>query len=100
VLGTDRRAAVCRELTKPYEEIRRGPLAELQAWAADGVRGEITVVLAGAEPVAVLDTAALVDQVLSLVAGGTRLKDAVSTVATESGVSRKTLYDAAVSARR
>lgn len=100
VLGADRRAAVCRELTKPYEEIRRAPLGELAVWAAAGIRGEITVVLAGAEPVAVLDTAALVDQVLSLVAGGTRLKDAVSTVATESGVSRKTLYDAAVTARR
>jgi 16S rRNA (cytidine1402-2'-O)-methyltransferase len=100
VLGADRRAAVCRELTKTYEEVRRGPLAELMAWAADGVRGEITVVVAGAEPAAVLDTAALVDQVLSLVAGGTRLKDAVSTVATESGVSRKALYDAAVMARR
>jgi 16S rRNA (cytidine1402-2'-O)-methyltransferase len=99
VLGADRRAAVCRELTKPYEEVRRGPLAELVAWAADGVRGEITVVVAGAEPTVVLDTSALVDQVLSLVAGGTRLKDAVSTVATESGVSRKTLYDAAVTAR-
>ncbi|MGK5533197.1 16S rRNA (cytidine(1402)-2'-O)-methyltransferase, partial [Streptomyces sp. URMC 129] len=48
--GRDRRAAVCRELTKTYEEVRRGTLAELAAWAAEGVRGEITVVVAGAEP--------------------------------------------------
>ena len=49
--GPDRRAAVCRELTKTYEEVRRGTLAELGTWAADGVRGEITVVVAGAERV-------------------------------------------------
>ena len=49
--GPDRRAAVCRELTKTYEEIRRGPLAELAAWAAAGeVRGEVTLVVAGAPP--------------------------------------------------
>ena len=48
--GPDRPAAVCRELTKTYEEVRRGPLAELAAWAADGVRGEITVVVSGAAP--------------------------------------------------
>jgi 16S rRNA (cytidine1402-2'-O)-methyltransferase len=46
--GETRQAAVCRELTKTYEEIRRGPLVELAAWAAEGVRGEITLVVAGA----------------------------------------------------
>ena len=46
--GDDRAAAVCRELTKTHEEVRRGPLAELVAWAADGVRGEVTIVVAGA----------------------------------------------------
>ena len=50
VFGGSRRAAVCRELTKTYEEVRRGPLAELAVWAADGVRGEITVVVQGAPP--------------------------------------------------
>ncbi|HEV2783149.1 MAG TPA: 16S rRNA (cytidine(1402)-2'-O)-methyltransferase [Actinophytocola sp.] len=100
VLGAGRRAAVCRELTKPYEEVRRGPLGELAEWAAAGVRGEITVVLAGAEPTAPLDVAALVEQVLERTAGGARLKDAVTEVAERSGVSRKALYDAAVTARR
>ena len=51
--GDDRPAAVCRELTKTYEEIRRGPLAELAEWAADGVRGEITLVVGGAAAVPV-----------------------------------------------
>ena len=50
ILGAERRAVVCRELTKTHEEIVRGSLAELADWAADGVLGEITVVLAGATP--------------------------------------------------
>src|SRR5918994_2922665 len=50
--GDDRPAAVCRELTKTYEEVRRGPVAELARWAADGVRGEVTIVVAGAMPAA------------------------------------------------
>ena len=49
-LGGDRAAAVCRELTKTHEEVRRGPLAELAAWAAEGVRGEVTIVVAGRRP--------------------------------------------------
>lgn len=100
VLGPDRPAAVCRELTKPYEEVRRGGLGELAEWAADGVRGEITVVLAGAQPRRETDLATLVERVGELVAGGTRLKDAAGTVATEAGVSRKQLYDAVLESRR
>src|SRR5919112_2552765 len=46
--GRDRHAAVCRELTKTHEEVVRGPLSELAAWAAGGVRGELTLVVAGA----------------------------------------------------
>ena len=46
--GDDRPAAVCRELTKTHEEVRRGPLADLRAWSADGVRGEVTIVVSGA----------------------------------------------------
>lgn len=95
VLG-DRRAAVCRELTKPYEEVRRGTLAELASWAADGVRGEITVVLAGAEPRKEQDLDALTSEVRRLTSDGMRLKDAAAQVAAAAGVSKKTLYDAAV----
>ena len=47
-LGGRRRAVACRELTKTHEEIRRGTLAELAAWAAEGIRGEVTIVVAGA----------------------------------------------------
>ncbi|GAA2970222.1 16S rRNA (cytidine1402-2'-O)-methyltransferase [Actinokineospora diospyrosa] len=96
VLGGDRRAAVCRELTKSYEEVKRGTLAELAEWARAGVRGEITVVLAGAEP-RTLDLDTLVERVRALAAEGTRLKDAAAEVSAATGVSKKTLYDAAVS---
>lgn len=96
VLGPDRRAAVCRELTKTYEEVRRGGLAELAEWAADGVRGEITVVLAGAAPDKLVDLDELAGEVRRLVDGGMRLKDAAAQVAAGAGVSKKALYDAAV----
>lgn len=94
-LGEDRRAAVCRELTKPHEEVVRGPLIELAAWAAGGVRGEVTVVVAGAEP-----AAASADDALALVrqarAGGAKLSAAVADVARLTGADRKELYAAAL----
>ena len=80
--GADRPAAVCRELTKTYEEVVRGPLGELVAWAsADQVRGEIVVVVGGAPRAVELSTADLVAEVLSRADGGERLKDAVAEVA-------------------
>lgn len=100
VLGADREAAVCRELTKTYEEVRRGPLGELAEWAAEGVRGEITVVLGGAAAAAPSDPAELVGQVEERAAGGVRLKDAVAEVAEVTGVRKKELYDAVLAARR
>lgn len=100
VLGPDRRAAVCRELTKPYEEVRRGTLAELATWAVDGVRGEITVVLAGAERRQV-EVGELVGRVRERAeGGGERLKAVAAEVAAEHGVSKKDLYDAVLAARK
>lgn len=98
VLGGSRQAAVCRELTKTYEEVKRGTLAELAAWAADGVRGEITVVLSGAAPRAV-SVADLVAEVSDRVAAGERLKSAAAEVAEAAGVSKKELYDAVLASR-
>ena len=76
VLGGGREAAVCRELTKTYEEVRRGSLAELAAWAEEGVRGEITVVIsaAGADGSGQVEVADLVPLVEEKVASGVRLK--------------------------
>ncbi|PSR59780.1 16S rRNA (cytidine(1402)-2'-O)-methyltransferase [Nocardia sp. MDA0666] len=99
VLGPGRRAAVCRELTKTYEEVVRGGLGELAAWAVEGARGEITVVVEGAQPVSA-DPVDLVDEVEELVADGIRLKDACAQVAARAGgVSRRELYDAVLAAR-
>ncbi|MGG5258096.1 16S rRNA (cytidine(1402)-2'-O)-methyltransferase [Phycicoccus avicenniae] len=97
--GPERPAAVCRELTKTYEEVRRGPLAELAEWAEEHARGEITVVVAGATgPSAGVDD--VLPEVLSRVAAGERLKDVCAEVASATGLSKKALYDAAVAARR
>lgn len=99
VLGGDRQAAVCRELTKTYEEVRRGSLAELAAWAVEGVRGEITIVLAGAAPPGPPAVAELVAQVDELVAHGVGLKDACAQVTVSHGGSKRELYAAVLAAR-
>ncbi|GAA3942691.1 16S rRNA (cytidine(1402)-2'-O)-methyltransferase [Microbacterium soli] len=96
--GADRRMAVCRELTKLYEQVRRGTASELAEWAAQGVKGEIVVVVSGAAPVEV-PLADAVAQVLALVASGTRLKDACGEVAAATGRSSRDLYQAALAAR-
>jgi 16S rRNA (cytidine1402-2'-O)-methyltransferase len=98
-LGPSRKAVVCRELTKTHEEIIRGTLAELAQWAADGVLGEITVVLAGATPKADLET--LVAEVQELVDDGMRVKDACAqVVAAHPGApSRRELYEAVLRSR-
>ncbi len=98
-LGADRRAVVCRELTKVHEEVVRGSLGELADWAAAGVLGEITVVLAGAQPRA--DVVALVAEVQALVDAGMRVKDACAEVvaANPGAPSRRELYDAVLRAR-
>lgn len=99
VLGPDRQAAVCRELTKTYEEVMRGSLGELAARTADGVLGEIVVVLGPAEPAETTesDIDAAAAEVLNIAEGeGIRVKDAAARVAERTGIARKTLYDAAV----
>jgi 16S rRNA (cytidine1402-2'-O)-methyltransferase len=98
--GADRPAAVCRELTKTYEEVVRGGLGELADWAEAGpVRGEITVVVQGAPPPSAADPADLVGQVQALCDNGSGLKQAVATVAEQHGVVKRDLYAAALAAR-
>jgi len=98
-LGPGRRAVVCRELTKTHEEIRRGTLGELADWAADGVLGEITVVLAGAVPQTDLQT--LVGEVQELIEDGVRVKDACAQVvaANPGATSKRELYDLILKSR-
>lgn len=93
--------AVCRELTKMYEETRRGTLTEVAEWAEGGVRGEITVVLEGAGVTsAPVNPEDLVEEVEFRVAGGDRLKDACRSVAGTAGlVKHRELYQAVLDAR-
>jgi 16S rRNA (cytidine1402-2'-O)-methyltransferase len=97
--GPDRPAAVCRELTKTYEEVKRGALGDLAQWAAGGVKGEITVVVGGA-PAEVSDLETSVATIEARVAGGERLRDVCAEVAAATGLSRNDLYNAALDARR
>lgn len=100
--GPERPAAVCRELTKTYEEVKRGPIGELAAWAADGVRGEITVVVAGAPPAAPqeLTPADLARLVAVREEAGERRKEAIAAVAVELSVPKREVFDAVVAAKK
>ena len=93
--GDDRAAAVCRELTKTHEEVRRGPLGELVTWAEEGVRGEVTIVVTGAVPTALVDTdpASLLAAVADLEAGGTSRKEAIVEVARMAGLPKREVYN-------
>jgi 16S rRNA (cytidine1402-2'-O)-methyltransferase len=99
--GAERPAAVCRELTKTYEEVRRGGLSELADWAAGEVRGEITLVVAGASPTgpAEVDAVALAAEVATREAAGQPRKEAIAAVALAHAVPKRTVFDAVVAAK-
>jgi 16S rRNA (cytidine1402-2'-O)-methyltransferase len=99
--GPDRPAAVCRELTKTYEEVRRGRLGELAQWAAGEMRGEITLVVAGvpAGPAADVEPAELASAVAEAEAGGAARKDAIAAVAAGHGLPKRVVFDAVVAAK-
>lgn len=93
--GADRRAAVCRELTKTFEEVRRGPLRELAEWASGEMRGEITVVVAGDDPASVQrEPADLRAAVAAREGEGVARKQAISDVAKRLAVPKREVYDA------
>lgn len=93
--GADRPAAVCRELTKTYEEIRRGPLHELADWATSDVRGEVTLVVGGAaQRPADLDAAAA--EAVRLASNGMKLREAAAQVAQRHGVAKNEVYQLAL----
>lgn len=100
VYGPETTAAVCRELTKTYEEVARGTLGELAEWAEAGVRGEICVVIDAADASATYDEATAITAVEERVETGMRLKAAVAEIAAASGMGKKALYDAVVAARQ
>jgi 16S rRNA (cytidine1402-2'-O)-methyltransferase len=99
--GAHRPAAVCRELTKTYEQVRRGGLSELAEWAREPVRGEITLVVAGAPaPAAGAEPDDLVEQVAVREAAGQPRKEAIGEVARTAGVPKRAVFDAVVAAKR
>jgi 16S rRNA (cytidine1402-2'-O)-methyltransferase len=89
--GGSRQAAVCRELTKTYEEVRRGPLDTLVA-ELDEPRGEFTLVLAGAPPVTRPTDDVLRAEIDALIASGMSRRDAATAVAENRGLPRRSLY--------
>jgi len=98
--GGERRIAVCRELTKTYEEVIRGTVGELLLWAeGNEVRGEIAVVLGGAPEQAPGTPEDHVAAVNALMSQGIRLKEAVAAVAEDVRVSKRELYSAVLAAR-
>ena len=100
VLGPTRRAVVCRELTKTYEEVVRGTLPELVAWAAAGVRGEVTLVLEGAPArTQELTSEELVRLVSVREQAGLTRKEALAAVASETGLPKRDVYAAVIAAK-
>ena len=99
VFGSDRRAVICRELTKTYEEIIRGNFAELLEWANREILGEITLVVAGSS--ALLETTAKdwVAQVATRVKLGVSQRDAIAEVAKELRVPKRDVYDAVLASK-
>lgn len=98
--GADRRGTVSRELTKLHEEVRRGTLAELAEWAeSERIRGEIVIIIEGAQAPETPEAQDVVQLVLDRVAAGERLKAACAAVAAETGTSKRELYEAALAAR-
>ena len=102
VFGADRLGAICREMTKRYEETIRGNLGELSAWAtANEVLGEITLVVAGAvTDSASLTAADMVARVREFEAAGMDRKSAIATVAEEFGIAKRLVYAAVVDANK
>jgi len=92
--GEDRAAAVCRELTKTHEEVRRGPLADLVAWAAEGVRGEVTIVVEGTSgPAVPTDETSLRAAVQEREDRGMSRKESIVEVARLAGVPKREVYN-------
>ena len=99
VLGDKRQASVSRELTKKFEHTQRGTLAHLVEWAASEPRGEMVLVIAGAE-VQEVKSEDLLQQVLALIEDGVGLKQAVAEIASAAGASKSELYQSVLEARK
>jgi 16S rRNA (cytidine1402-2'-O)-methyltransferase len=102
IFGDERRAAICREMTKTYEETVRGSLHELIVWSeSKEILGEITMVIAGVPVGTAAKTAEeIVARVREFESAGMDRKDAISTVAKEYELPKKVVYAAVVDASK
>ena len=100
VFGSDRQGVICRELTKTYEEVVRGTLAELVAWSDREILGEITLVISGAGPLPETTAQDWVGLVATRVEVGETQRDAIASVARELGVPKRDVYDAVLADQR
>ncbi|CAB4596948.1 unannotated protein [freshwater metagenome] len=102
VFGAERRGAICREMTKRYEETIRGSLAQLSSWAdANEVLGEITLVIAGASEDSAATTAEdMVARVREFEGAGMDRKGAIASVAQEFGIAKRLVYAAVIDANK
>ena len=102
VFGAQRRAAICREMTKRYEETIRGTLAELSSWAdSNEVLGEITLVVEGASTdSASMSADEMVARVREFEGAGMDRKAAIASVAQEFGIAKRLVYAAVVDANK
>ena len=96
--GLDRIGAVCREMSKHYEEVVRGEISQLIGWAeSKDILGEITIVISGFDPgTREFDSAQLVQMVLNQESAGEGRKEAIAQVAKETGISKRVVFDAMV----
>lgn len=92
IIGPDRPMSISRELTKTYEETLRGTVGSLAEAAAEGLRGELTLVLAGATAVETIPEDHL-GEMAALVDSGVRAKDAAGRIATRFGLSKRDVYE-------
>jgi len=102
VFGAQRKAAICREMTKRYEETIRGTLAELSSWAdSNEVLGEITLVVEGASTdSAAMSADEMVARVREFEGAGMDRKAAIASVAQEFGIAKRLVYAAVVDANK
>ena len=96
IFGQDRRIAICRELTKTYEEVIRGTLAQAKLWAQGEILGEIVIVLEGSQPISITDESVWIEDIAARVAIGYSQKDAIAEVARSLRIPKREVYDAVV----
>jgi 16S rRNA (cytidine1402-2'-O)-methyltransferase len=102
IIGGERKVALCREMTKRYEEVFRGTLGELNTWVNEReILGEVTVVIEGAQPseVAARTPQEIAAQVALRESTGMERREAITAVAEEFRLRKREVFDALVASK-